>query len=445
MIFAALLILIVATPIPYGTVQPWWNATFELTVFALAILWLIDCLLSRRFLTSQHLWLVAPLAALTLYAFIQTIPFTTQASPIGPLPQAISADRFETKLFAIRVIALALAFAMLLQYTNTRNRMVALAYAVIAIALASAVFGMIRQLYQSHPKGFLLASLPMNAGYGQFINKNHFAYLAEMALGLLLGLIAGRAVSRSRSLVYIAIALPIWTALVLSNSRGGILAMISQVIFLLLIMNIGWKRATKFAAISPAQRIGSLALKLVLGVALVFGIVVGMIWIGGEPLANRLSSVRGEISSQPADTSRVDRRSIWAATLRMWRDHPLAGAGLGGYWIAITRYHDGSGEMVPQQAHNDYLELAASGGIVGVAFMIWFLIIASRQAMEQLRARDQMRRALALGALTGLFAVAVHSLFDFGLHLTGNTLIAISLLTIATRRLNSENTERPNG
>lgn len=65
-----------------------------------------------------------------------------------------------------------------------------------------------------------------DVGFAQFINRNHFGYLAEMTLGLLLGLIAGRGVPRGKLLIPLALLLPVWAALVLSNSRGGVLAML---------------------------------------------------------------------------------------------------------------------------------------------------------------------------------------------------------------------------
>lgn len=113
---------------------------------------------------------------------------------------------------------------------------------------------------------------------------------------------------------------------------------------------------------------------------------------------------------------RVGRAGIWEDTWRLFERHTLAGVGLGGYWIAVRATHGGSGELVPRQAHNDYLELLASAGVVGAALLLWFLFVFVRLARERLRAGAPFTRAVALGALAGLFGVAVHSLFDFGLH-----------------------------
>jgi len=415
-IFAVLLILITLTPIPYGTVQRTWESVFEVSVFILAAFWLIDALTSRSFLSRNQWQLLLPLVAVAIYARLQTL---------------ISSDPYETQLVAIKLLALTLVLAMVIQYTNSKRRLSWLVHAVIMVALISAVFGIVRQLYQFDPKGFLLPSLQKGSGYAQFINRNHFAFLAEMAFGLIAGLIAGRGIPWPRQLVYVAVGLPIWTALILSNSRGGILAITSPVVFFILASNIG--RAKLHHEPSATRSIAMLAIKVVLSVALVVGIVLGMLLVGGEPLADRLGTTRDELSQQPTERTHADRASIWKATLRLGYEHPITGVGFGGYWTAITRYHNGSGELVPQQAHNDYLELWASGGIIGLILFLWFAVLFVRQAYKQLQSPDRFRRAVALGALTGLFGIAVHSLGEFGLHLTGNALICMALITLATR------------
>ena len=434
-VFTALLALIFLTPIPYGSVERWWSGAFEIVVFALAALWFVDCALSQRFLGRAQLWFLTPLFGCGLYAFLQTIPFANESTPLGRLPRAISFDPFQTKLFAITLLALALLLAMLLHYVNNRKRLLILAHCVIAMALVSAAFGLIRQIAQHESIGFVLPALAKDSGYAQFINKNHFAFLAEMGLGLLLGLIGGRAFAWSRSLIHIAIALPIWTALVLSNSRGGILAMTAQVIFLLLVLTVTRKTVREASSAQTFGRAPTLVFQFVLAAMLTVGIVIGTIWIGGESLAERLSSARQEITSPATDKSHADRASIWRATWQLCREHPFTGVGFGGYWIAITRYHQGSGELTPQQAHNDYLELTASGGVIGVALLIWFATLVISRTYRQLKSPDRARRALALGAGTGLFGVAVHSLVDFGLHLPGIAVAAVALIAIATKRV----------
>jgi O-antigen ligase len=122
----------------------------------------------------------------------------------------------------------------------------------------------------------------------------------------------------------------------------------------------------------------------------------------------------------------------------MFTSHPIMGTGLGGYWIAITAYHNASGVSTPQEAHNDYLELLASGGLVGLAIGIWFGVAFFRSVRENLYSENRFQRSLCFAALLGITGVAVHSLFDFGLHLLVNAFVFLALIMLATRRISIE-------
>jgi O-antigen ligase len=137
-----------------------------------------------------------------------------------------------------------------------------------------------------------------------------------------------------------------------------------------------------------------------------------------------------------AATSRAgaSRNEIWRASLKMFAAHPIFGVGLGGYWIGITAYHDASGLMTPQEAHNDYLELLSSGGLIGLAIGVWFIVAVVRSVRKNLSASYGFERAARFGAVIGLAGVAAHSLVDFGLHIMVNALVFITLIMIATTR-----------
>ena len=114
----------------------------------------------------------------------------------------------------------------------------------------------------------------------------------------------------------------------------------------------------------------------------------------------------------------------------MFRAHPILGAGLGGYWAEVPTYHQASGVTTPQQAHNDYLELLASAGVVGAALLAWFALALVKQARQNVRASEGLQRAASLGAIVGLTGVSVPSIVDFGLHITVNGLVFVALLAI---------------
>jgi hypothetical protein len=195
-IFYTLLSLIVLVAVPYGTVEPWWEALFESIVFVLGALWMIDGILTRRWFLPAHV-VLAPIFLLAIYAFIQTWPLRPSggATIAGfDVWHAISADPYGTRLSAFKLLALALTGALLIRYTSTNERLRVLIYTLIGVGIASAFFGILRQTTQ-RSDGFFLPFLLPNSGYGQFINRNHFAYLMEMRL-----------VRREQMLIHLALA-----------------------------------------------------------------------------------------------------------------------------------------------------------------------------------------------------------------------------------------------
>jgi O-antigen ligase len=401
-IFGALPGLIVIAAIPYGTVEPWWKAAFVCAVFAIFIV----ALVSGSF-RIQGGAILLPLLSLAVLAFVQTLSLGSFEVAGFSVWNTISADPYQTRFFAIQMLALTACLALFYRYARSEYRIRVLIYTILAVAIASAVFGILRHTTQREV-GFVLPLLKPNQGYGQFINKNHFAYLMEMAFGLGLGLAIAGGVKRERLLIYFALLLPIWTALVLSNSRGGILAMLVQIVV---------------AALFLMSR-QSVVLKAVLVIVLVAGILVGTLWLGGDRLASNLEAATSELSTTRAGAS---RNEIWRATLKMFAAHPILGVGLGGYWIGITAYHNASGLMTPQEAHNDYLELLSSGGVIGFAIGVWFVVAVVRAA------RQNANKA-RWGAILGIVGVAAHSLVDFGLHIFVNAIVFLALIMIATTK-----------
>lgn len=437
-IFVTLLCLIVLTAIPYGTSQPWWEAFFVCAVFTLAILWLLESLISDKWLADS--WpLALPLVVLAIFSFLQTLPFGNQSlSPAGinfTSWNAVSADPYQTRFFVLRLLALTVAGMLLFRYVATERRMRIIINVIVGVAVASAFFGILRQTTQ-RTLGFGLPLLDLGSGYAQFINYNHFAYLMEMALGLILGLVLGGGIKRDQSLIYVAVVIPIWTALVLCGSRGGLIAMLAQLIVtVLLFSRVSGKRKSSASQSTIVRTANSLPMRLALIVVLLGGVVFGTLWLGGDRLASKIESTRSELS---ADTSEqrlgVSRNDIWKATWQMFVRHPILGVGMGGYWAAIPTFHNASGIMTPQEAHNDYLELLASGGLIGLGLGIWFAVIVLKRTRENLRSPNRFRRAACYGAAIGIAGVAVHSLVDFGLHTIVNALVLTTLIVIATSK-----------
>ena len=432
-IFYGLLGTIVLTTIPYGSVHPWWIALFECIVFILGALALIDLFLTKATLPEGKS-LAVPLLALCIFILFQALPiFEASNRELPNVRLALSADPFSSLQLAIKLFAFIVVGVLLLRYTSSEKRLRSLVYVVVGVAVASALFGLLKHGTPTGA-GWFLALPDETRGFAQFVNRNHFAFLIEMGLGLTLGLLVAQARNYLRFAVFLAIAVFLWVVLIVSNSRGGIFASLCQFLFLILLLDPLRRFSSEGVTVRDRFRnlVGGAAVKVVLVVVLVGVFAYGVSWVGGESVVSNfeLSSYSFSQSGAQGNRENISRKDIWAATWQLIKARPILGAGFGGYWIAITKYHNASGTFTPQEAHNDYLELLASGGIIGLALVAWFVVHFVKSTYKVWQGAHGFVRGAALGAITAIFGAIVHSFVDFGLHITINAVIFSTLIAI---------------
>lgn len=254
----------------------------------------------------------------------------------------------------------------------------------------------------------------------------------EMTLGLIAGLAIFGGIGKRKLQIFFACGIIIWISTSLSNSRGGIFATVCQIMlgFLLAIsgkrISVGrgpFERLLRFASGSFTVRASAL-------VAILIVVVAGTIWVGGDQLKLGVSMIPTEIGGDAEELS-IRRADIWKAGWRSFAAHPIVGSGFGAFSAAATKYHEKAGVSTVRQAHNDYLEILTSGGLIGAALGLWFVFRFSRFVAGRMRRDSGFVLAAHWGAIIGLFGVAIHSFVEFGLHVPGNSVVFMALLAIA--------------
>lgn len=248
--------------------------------------------------------------------------------------------------------------------------------------------------------------------YGPFVNSNHFATAIELGLPAALVLLAAslRNLSRPGSIrqraavivlgggVICAVSL---AALLRSGSRGGVLF----VAIGLLVTAPLWSGAG-----------GNRSWKWLVAVGAVLAAVVVL-------AATRLQALRDGFSTLLV-LEGVDgntRWDLWAATLRSFERSPLVGSGLGTFRFVIGLDRPATGTAVLEQAHNNWLEIASTTGIVGVialVLLVLSVVLVFRRAGRR-RLRFELRYPLA-GAAAALVATGLHEMVGFGLQIPLN-------------------------
>ena len=339
-IFGGLLVLIALTAVPIGVVESWWDRIVEGAIFILGACWIVTILLSKRW--RVHMML-APVAGLILLACLQILPIWRGSSSTAG-SWALSADAFETRRFVIKSLALGLTLSMLMHYTSTRKRLLALVHLVVIVGAASAALAILLLLAPATEFASLWSNKLQGESFGQFANRNHFALLMEMSLGPALGL-AIFASGRAILCLYAATVLLISGALVLANSRGGIVSMLVQYAFFSWTWFGSFQRSslrwTPYGHNRFWRMSETLARRVLLTVFFLGVACAAVLWLGGEPLRHRLESVPREF--RPSNVNSGPRRlEIWAATGNLIADRPVLGSGMGAYKTAISGYFPAS-------------------------------------------------------------------------------------------------------
>ena len=84
-----------------------------------------------------------------------------------------------------------------------------------------------------------------------------------------------------------------------------------------------------------------------------------------------------------------------------------------------------------EQAHNEYLQMLADGGIVAFLITISFIVLLVRKALKRIRDEsDDLVRTTVIGGLAGCVGIFVHSIFDFPLRTAGNAYVFLLVIGV---------------
>ena len=306
----------------------------------------------------------------------------------------------------------------------------AVGFAVSLLAIAQAATAG-RNIYWRFPTEFE-GPLP----FGPFVNRNHFATWAIMALPLCLGYITARAgavtgepehVNARRRLAHaidprmgwlMAAAVTMLIALLLSLSRSAALAL---------------GVSTVMTVVLCRQRLDPRRRRRVLAIAAIV-VLFGLAWADIPALRERVAG---------AQTGMANRLTIWRETLPIVRDFWLTGTGAGTYQRAMFVYQQSTRAVYFNQAHNHYLQVAAEGGLLLVGTLFVALAAFVRAARERLRSEASGVFWIRAGAACGLGAVALQSVWETGLVMPANAALAALLAALVVHERSHEQSIKP--
>ena len=354
----------------------------------------------------------------------------------------ISLTPIATQRSLVCVICCVLLFVVAVNRLRTLDDVNRMMRAVALAATMMAIFGAVQYLF-SNSLFFWVYEHPYthtrDYAKGAFTNPNHFADYLALALPLLLAWYAVNSVRRRRSsrneydqpagalgrlegpLVALCLGC-VSTAILLSQSRGGLLAACCGVIVCLFLLH----------------RVGALTGRTAGMLGGMVCLALASLTLFGDRIVDLVEANFQEIAS--ADVEQLDRgdsrQQIWQAAIAGIRDYPLVGTGLSShrevYWTYFDHPDD---EMEFSHAENGYLQLALETGIAGVATAGCCLFLWLLWCLRGIRRSQSAEIGALLAAITGVIVVNVtHSITDFVWYAPG-IMVAIVLLAACAAAL----------
>lgn len=418
LIVVLLCFLPIFTTVLFGGVDNITWAMVPIIWAVLVALWLVICWKNVGLvLGTSSLYL--PLIGLIVIGLLQLLPLAGDAGIAGAT-RSLSIDPYTTRLMLIRLLVYLVFLAGCMTYISTESRFRRVVLVVVIFAAVMAFVAIMQRL--ANPGGIYgLRETPQAVPFGPFVNQHHFAAFMEMTIGLTLGLIFGGVEGREKKALLAFAAILMAIAIVWTGSRGGLIGFMS-VIILVVAANLFLGSGAKASASGQSKLVVAVG-----GATLVLLALGAVVYLGG---ADQL--LRGVGINNPSGDITTGRAHFWPIALKVFLQHPIIGAGLDAFSMAYPLHDTWNGTMRVEQAHNDYLQILADGGLAGFACVAAFIFLLFRKAFTVISGSDGYRRAAAIGALAGCFGVMVHSFFDFPLRTPSNAFFFLLLAAVAT-------------
>jgi O-antigen ligase len=374
------------------------------------------------------------------------------AALVAPLPAAahtISIDPTVTTLHLFRLLAYFAVFTAGALLVRRHAWRLAFAVMLACGAAFQSAYGIREATLHRFSIWGWKNTLMFDRVTGTFVNPNHFAnYLALVApLGFFILSMAWHEASTVRAPLAVRLArlferrvlpaafgiatlLACVGGILLSRSRGALLALFAG-------CAVGLAAATGRRLLRAAFFTAALA-AAVLALALYLG---------------RDRTTLGRVPTAEEALAGGGRRGGIETALAIWRRYPIFGSGLGTFSAIAPGLQPSDSEWFYNHAHNDYAEIAATTGLLGLlAFTIPLaigLFFFVRAALFR-PSGSWRRRAFHAAALASITVALVHALIDFNFFVPANaaTLAAIAGAAVATRsapaaRRDSASTDSP--
>ena len=332
--------------------------------------------------------------------------------------RALSIDPAATRVSLVLSIALLLLF-WCARAVFARGGVRLCARAIAGLGLALAAFGIAQHATAPH---LLYWTFPTRSAspFGPFMNHSDFATWLVMALPLTAGYLIARLHSRtSRTGLGVADAFDN-TAMWLTTAIG----------FMSAALVVGLSRSGLVAAAAGLGSLWALSSGRMKGRSRAW-LLVGFLAIGAIAAAYANTNAISARVSETINLGLGGRSAIWRETWPMVTDFWLTGVGPGAYQRGMIVYQQSPRVVYFNHAHNEYVQMLAEGGVLLAIPAIGIALAGAWRIRRRLGADQTPIYWVRAGAVSGLVAVAVQSIWETGLRIPANGILFVVLAAIA--------------
>ena len=385
--WAAFISLLIFTPLAQGGASRWafcvslWLVLLAFTSMVLRRLWQ-----GKRLL--PHSPLEIPLALLLLLAAASWF---------------MSVYRGATSWAFLRLCLYGVSFYMASEASASRIKTKRLLITLLSMGVLLSAIGFIK--YTGGPTPFFWdysAITEEGRLNSTFVNANHFAGYLEMILALGVGFVLYRATRKT--VLWMFCLFFILVTLLFTMSRGAWIASLGFFMFIGVLLLL--KKGTSKVKICVTAS----ALLLILGLFV----------LGSNSMTERLISIKDPQKSH-LDYGRLP---VWKASVLLIRKYPLQGTGLGTFPWSFTTVSPAGLHLRYREAHNDYIQILTEMGLPVLIPVIWGLYLIFRTGLRTFwKTESRFQSGVTLGALGGIVAILIHSIWDFNIQITANGIL----------------------
>jgi len=316
-----------------------------------------------------------------------------------------------------------------------------ISHIITAMLIMGGLFGIYGILqYNGIDFSFWIGNYGRGKVFGLFGNVGYFAGYLMFPLPIAISLFF-ICKNKAKKILLLIGVLAMGGALLATLTRGSYLALgISSIFMFLLFLSSRGKFFVKEN-------------KKIFVIILIAVLVTTFLLVIPNPL-NKQGTVISKIKSRISvtqlskDSSLKRREAIWGFSTLMIKDHLLLGSGLGTFKYNTLRYQakffdQGQNRAlypygVADKAHNEYLQLGAELGLIGLGIFLWLIISYFNYGVKKLKGlENKYKQGIIIGLMGSIVGFLVDGLFWFPLRLPTNTamfwlILGLTIVTIKT-------------